>query len=118
MANFGNPRIDFLPRQLAAFSGLGTLSHLDLNLFGVGQVVAGHAETARGYLFDGTHAPVAVVILDESALVLAAFAAVALAANAVHRDRERLMRFTADRAIAHGTSLETLDDLSPRLDFI
>ena len=50
--------------------------------------------------------------------VLAAFAGVRLAADAVHRDRERRVRLGRDRAEAHRAGREALDDLLRRLDFV
>ena len=39
-------------RQLTAFTGLGTLRHLDLNLIGTAEVLGGHAKSARSDLLD------------------------------------------------------------------
>ena len=50
--------------------------------------------------------------------VFAAFAGVALAADAVHGDGQRLVRFLADRAVGHRAGLEALDDRFDRLDFL
>ena len=44
--------VDLVAGQLAALAGLGALRHLDLQLVGVDQVLAGHAEAARGDLLD------------------------------------------------------------------
>ncbi len=106
--------------QLAAFAGLGTLRHLDLDLVGTDQVFGGHAEPARSHLLDLGAQAVAVgqrqihldhvfaddgsqrfALLDRDALqlvavtggVLAAFTGVALAANAVHGNGQRGVRF-------------------------
>ena len=54
----------------------------------------------------------------EALLALAAFAGVALAADAVHRDREVFVRLGADRAEAHRAGGEALDDLRRRLDLV
>ena len=48
----GHPGVDLLRHQLAAFAGLGTLRHLDLDVVRVGQVQAGDAEAAGGDLLD------------------------------------------------------------------
>ena len=48
----GDPRVDLVARQLAALAGLGALGHLDLQVVGVDQVLAGHAEPAGGHLLD------------------------------------------------------------------
>ena len=50
--------------------------------------------------------------------IFAAFAGVALAADAVHRDGERFVRFLADRAVRHRAGLEALHDALDRLDFL
>src|SRR5206468_10307140 len=50
--------------------------------------------------------------------VFAALAGVALAADAVHRDRERLVRLLTDRAVRHGPGLEPTHDRLDRLDFL
>ena len=50
--------------------------------------------------------------------ILATLAGVALAADAVHGDGQRLVRFLADRAVGHGAGLEALDDALDRLDFL
>ena len=110
-------RIDLAARQLAAFTGLRALCHLDLNLARVDQVLAGDAETSRGNLLDGRVLRVAVLEQLETLGVFAAFARVALAADAVHRDRQRLVCFLADRAVRHCAGLEALHDAFDRLDF-
>ena len=50
--------------------------------------------------------------------IFAAFAGVALAADAVHRDGQRLVRLLADRAVAHRAGLEALHDALDRFDFL
>ena len=50
--------------------------------------------------------------------VFAAFAGVRLAADAVHRDRQRGVRFGGDRAERHRTGREALDDFLGRLDLV
>ena len=44
--------VDLVPGQLAALAGLGALSHLDLQLVGVDEVVDRHAEAPGGDLLD------------------------------------------------------------------
>ncbi len=84
----GDPRVDLVAGQLAALAGLGALGHLDLDVVGVDQVLAGDAEAAGGDLLDGRAAGRVV----EAVGVLAALAGVGLAAELVHRDGERLVR--------------------------
>ena len=119
--------------QLAAFAGLGTLGHLDLDLVGADQVFGRDAEAARGHLLDlgaqrvavlqfvvGLHDLVAEHVADLGALddldalelvavagrVFTALARVALAADAVHRDGQRGVGFGRDGAQRHEESLE------------
>ena len=80
--------------------GLAPWAILICSLAGVDQVVAGHAEAAGGHLLDGAVLRVAVRQRHVAGRVLAAFAGVALAADAVHGDGQRLVRFLADRAVA------------------
>ncbi len=103
--------------QLAAFAGLGALRHLDLQLVGVDQVVGGDAEAAGGHLLDGAAPQIAVGVALEALFVFAALAGVGLAADAVHGDGQRLVRFLADGAERHGAGGEALDDFAGRLHF-
>ncbi len=85
--------VDLVARQLAAFAGLGALGDLDLQHFGVDQVFRGHAEAAGGDLLD-----LAALLGAVTRRVFAAFARVAAAAEAVHRDGERFVRLRRQRA--------------------
>ena len=106
----GDPRVDLVPRQLAALAGLGPLGDLDLQVVGVDQVLAGHAEAARGHLLDGAAPQVAVGVGREAVGVLAALAGVGPPADAVHGDGEGLVRLGRDRAVGHGAGGEALHD--------
>ena len=114
VAGLGHPRVDLVARQLAALAGLGALRHLDLDVVGVGEVLRGHAEPPGGDLLDRA-APLGVV---ETVGVLAALAGVGLAAQPVHRDRQRLVGLLADRPVGHRAGGEPLDDLGDRLDLV
>ncbi len=83
-----HPRVDLGPGQLAALPRLGALRHLDLDVVGVGEVHARHAEPPGRHLLDG-RAPLGV---EQAVDVLAALAGVRLRAEPVHRDRQRLVR--------------------------
>ena len=50
--HLGDPGLDLVAGELAALARLGPLRHLDLQLVGVDQVLARHAEPARGHLLD------------------------------------------------------------------
>ena len=58
--HLGDPRIDLVAGQLTALARLGALRHLDLQVVGVDQVLAGDAEAARGHLLDGAAPRIAV----------------------------------------------------------
>ena len=53
VAGPGDPGVDLSAGQVAALAGLGPLGHLDLDLLGADQVLAGDAEAAGGHLLDG-----------------------------------------------------------------
>ena len=98
VADLGDVVVDLVAGQLAALAGLRALRHLDLQLVGVDQVVRGHAEAAGRDLLDRRAALVAVGVGGEARRILAALAGVGLGAEPVHRDRERLVGLTAERA--------------------
>src|SRR6185295_14399949 len=60
VTHLGDPGIDLLAGELASFAGLGTLGHLDLELAGVDEIEAGHAEAGRSNLLDRAVLRVAV----------------------------------------------------------
>jgi hypothetical protein len=106
-------RIDLAARQLAAFAGLGALRDLDLQHFGTDQVGRGHAEAAGGDLLD-----LAALLGAVARGVFAAFAGIAAPAEAVHRDRQRFVRFRRQRAQAHRRAVEAAHDRFDRLDLV
>ena len=113
VAHGRDPGIDFSARQLPALARLGALGDLDLQLARVDQVVAGDAEAAAGHLLDPGVLRVSGSHLVVAGRVFAALAGVGLAADAVHRDGQRLVRFLGDRPVAHRAGLEAAHD---RLD--
>ena len=118
MAHLGDPWINLAAGQLAALAGFGSLGHLDLQFLGVDEIKARHAESAGRHLLDRAILGIAVRLRDVAGRVFAALAGVALAADAVHGDGQRLVRLLADRAIGHGARLEPLQDRFDRLDFL
>ena len=108
-----DPGIHLLPRQMPALAGLGALGHLDLDLFGRAQVLAGHAEPAGGHLLDG-----AVLLGVQPFGGLAALAGVGLAPQPVHGDRQALMGLAGDGAVGHGPGFEPAHDALGRLDLL
>src|SRR6266851_5382770 len=118
VADPGNPRIDFVAGELAAFARLGALGYLNLQFLGVDQIFAGDPKSAGGHLLDGAVARVTVGIESVPGGVLTAFAGVALAADAIHGDGQGFVSFLADRAVGHGPGFEALHDRFDGLDFI
>ncbi|CAB4704754.1 unannotated protein [freshwater metagenome] len=114
VTGLGHPRVHLVTGQLTALTGFGSLGHLDLQIVGVHQVLAGNAEAATGHLLDRA-APLRVV---QTLGILAALTGVALGADRVHRHGERLVRLSADAAVAHRSGTEPLHDLAHRLDFL
>ena len=53
VAKAGNLGRHFVPRQLASFTGFGTLGHFDLQFIGGMQIGRSHPEAPTGHLFDG-----------------------------------------------------------------
>src|SRR5258708_2226928 len=106
---------DFLGGQLAALTGLRALGHLDFEFFGVDEIVRRDSKTSRGDLLDlvggGRLEAVGIGIF-------AAFAGIAPATKLVHRQRQRAVRFRAERAKRHRLGAETFDDGLQRLDLL
>src|SRR5262245_61455672 len=111
VTHLGDPWIDFSARQLATFSRLCTLGHLDLQFPRLRQVITGHAKSPRSNLFDGAIARIAIGIRNVTCRIFTPLAGIALPANAVHRDGEGFVRLLAYRAVGHGAGLEAFYDL-------
>src|SRR5262249_54514250 len=110
MAKTRDDVVDLMPGELAAFARFRALCHLDLKLVSVDQVIRRYSETRGGNLFDGTSPQITIGIGLEALFVFAAFASVRLTSDAVHGDRESLVRFLADRTERHGSGREALDN--------
>ncbi len=93
---------------MSALSGFRPLRHLDLKISCIGQVVDRHAEPTRRHLLDRAAARVAVGVKLVARRVLAAFTGVAARADAVHGDRQRLVRLAANRPERYRSGSETL----------
>ena len=118
MPHFGDPGVDLPTWQLTPLTGLGTLCHLNLQLFGLGQVIAGHPKAPRRHLLNRAVPRIAVGVKDVARRVFPAFACIALAANAVHGNRQRLVRLFTDRTIRHGACLKPFHDRLDGLYFV
>ena len=80
VTGLGHPRVHLGAGQLAALTGLGTLSHLDLEFLGIDQILAGHTKASRSHLLDGGILGVAVGQGNKTFRIFAALAGVGLAA--------------------------------------
>ena len=118
VTHLSDPGIDLLAGQLTAFARLGALRHFDLQLLGVDQIVARHAEAGRGHLFDGAVLRISIRFQHVAGRVFAALAGIAASTDPVHRNRQGLVRLFADRAVGHRPGLEAFADRLDRLHFV
>ncbi len=93
------------------------MRNLDLQLVRVRQIPDRDAEPARRDLLDRRPLRITVGERLESLGIFTPFAGIRLAANPVHRDRQRLVRLGRDRSEAHGAGAESFDDFARFLDF-
>ena len=117
----GDELVDLESRELAALAGLSALGDLDLELVGVGEIIAGDAEASRGDLLDGRAfglgRSVGVLLEGEARGVFAALAGVGTPADAVHGQGEGLVGLGGERAQGHRAGAESFDDLGGGFDF-
>src|ERR1700741_592005 len=106
MPGLGDARVHLVTRKLASLTGFGALSHFDLDVCGIDQVVARDTEPTRRDLFDRAAPERVVEPLD----VLTAFAAVGAATEPVHGDGHGFVRLGGDRPVTHRTCVEPRDD--------
>ena len=104
--------------QLAAFAGLGALRHLDLQHLGHRQIFGRHPEPAGCHLLHLAAGLIAAAAFAETARILAALPAAALAPRAVERDGDRLVRLDAEGAERHRAAVEALDDFGGGLHLV
>ena len=115
VAHLGDGLVDLVAGQLAAFAGLGALRHFDLHHVRVDEILGGDAEAAGGHLLDGRAHGITIRQRLEAFGLLATFAGVRLAADAVHGDGERGVRLARDRTERHGAGGEAPHDGLGRL---
>src|SRR5262249_30879985 len=106
-----------MARKLTAFAGLSALSHLDLELLGIDEVVGRDTTACRGDLLDRRASEIAVRKRLKALGILAAFSRVAFGPDPVHRDRQGLVCFFSQSSKRHRARGEALDDLLGRFDF-
>ena len=105
--------VDLARRELPALAGLGALRDLDLQVLRAAQVTDRDAEPPRGDLLDR-----AVAVGPEALRILAPLAAVGHRAEAVERERDRLVRLGRERAERHRAADEVPHDLLDGLDLV
>ena len=118
VADLGDVPGHLVPGELPALAGLGALSHLDLEVVRVDQVLGGDAEAPGRHLLDRRSHRVAVGQAHVAGRVLAALAGVRFTPDAVHRDGQRAVRLRRERPERHRAGGEALDDLARRLDLL
>ena len=99
--------------DLAALARLGALRDLDLELLRERRVLGRDAEAPRGDLLD-----LRVPLVAIPAAGLAALPGVGAAAEAVERDRDRLVRLGRERAVRHRAAGEAPHDRVDGLDLV
>ena len=93
MPCFGYPGINLSRRQLASFTGLCSLCHLNLDFLGTHQVLAGNTETSGSYLLDSGTSIKAVFPNCKTLQAFTAFPAVGLTTQHIHGNGKGLMCF-------------------------
>ncbi len=113
VTQLGDKAVDLAAWQLAAFTGLGALGNLDLQHFGVDQVLRGHAKAAGGHLLD-------LRALDGAVArrVFTALARVGTRAQAVHRLGQRFVGLWRQCTQRDTGGIEALEDRLQRLDLL
>ena len=97
-------------RQLTAFTRLGTLCDLDLQLLAMVQIFRCNAKAARCDLFDLGAWVVTIGLWCEMCGIFTAFTTIGFRANTIHRHVERLMGLGAKRPKAHARRDKALAD--------
>ena len=106
VARLRNPRVHLVTGQLTALTRLRTLSHFDLNVVRVGEVLGCHTKTARGDLLNrGT-----TLRIVQTIRIFASLSGIRFCANRIHRNRKCFVRFSRDRTIRHRSGREALHD--------
>ena len=109
--------IHLTSRELTTFTWLCTLSHLDLQILSVTEIVDRHTETTRSDLANSRATDFTVRSRSIAIRVFTTFTAVAHGTHAVHGDSDGFVSFRAQGAKAHSASDKVLDDAFTRFDF-
>ena len=109
--------VHLVSRQLATFTRLCTLRHLDLQILCMAEIVNRYAKAARSNLTDCRATDIAVCRRSIAVWVFTTFTAVAHGSDAVHGNSNRFVGFRAQGAKAHGTSDKVMDNRFAAFDF-
>ncbi|CAB4532643.1 unannotated protein [freshwater metagenome] len=113
-ASSRDPRVDLVRWKLSAFTRLGPLGHLDLNVVGVGEIHARDAKSPAGDLFDRA----STFWIQQAFDGFTALSGIGTSAKPIHCDSQRLVHFLGDRTVGHCARRETTDDVIGRFDLI
>ena len=113
MTQASHEAVDLVTGELPPFTGLGTLSDLDLQFLGGTQVSGCDTKTSRSNLLD-----LGVFDGAEAGGIFAPLTGVAHSAEAVHRFGHRFMGFGGDRSETHRSGGEALQYLLGRFDLL
>jgi hypothetical protein len=105
-------------RKLTTLTGLGTLSHLDLKLIGVGKIGRSDTETTGSNLLDGRTHGITVGHALRSLGILTTLTSVGLSTKSVHGNSKGRVRLHGDGTVRHGTGAESADNVSPGLNLV
>jgi hypothetical protein len=118
VTGLSNGARDLVARKLTTLTRLSTLSHLDLELVGIGKVVGGNTETSGSDLLDRRAHGVTVLHTQAALRVLTTLTSVGLTAKAVHSNSKGRVGLHGNGSVGHGTSDEAAHNVGPRLDLV
>ncbi|CAB4626794.1 unannotated protein [freshwater metagenome] len=118
MTRLRHPWVHLVARQLAAFTRLGSLGHLDLNVISVDQVLTRDTKSTRSHLLDRRTLAVSAGQGLVTLRVFSTFTGVGLSTEAVHGDRKSFVSFLRNGSVRHRARGKTLHNVRNRLDFI
>ena len=113
-----DPWIYLSARKMSALARLCSLCHLDLYLLGTHKISRCDTKSSWCNLLDGWASVLAILSDRKSLYRLTALSWIGLAAQLIHSDGHTLMCLLWYTSVTHGTCLESLHDLTCRLNLI
>ena len=120
MTGTGDNFVNLETRQLATFTRLGSLGHLNLYFFCIYQILRGNSESSRSNLFglaaqaDGFAGGLVLINCFEACTVLTTFTGIASCSQRVHGQCHCFVCFLADGTERHGTRYKMPDNIFHR----